>query len=50
MESAMALGQNKLICVRAPNVQPDELPDMFKRMQVPVWTGTSNDPTINAIF
>lgn len=50
MESAMALGQNKLICVRAPDVQPGELPDMFRRMQVPVWTGEPGDETINAIF
>ncbi|MEO0550237.1 MAG: TIR domain-containing protein, partial [Pseudomonadota bacterium] len=50
MESAMALGQNKLICVRAPDVKPDELPDMFKRMQVPVWSGQTGEDTINAVF
>ena len=37
-ESARALNQNKLICIRTEDVDPRKLPTPFHRMHVPLWT------------
>jgi hypothetical protein len=37
-ESARALSQNKLICVRTPEVDPKKLPTPFHTLHVPLWS------------